>query len=126
MVAVVGWVLFWGEARDGWWAGPEGVDGGGGSVSGRGGRGMSGMLSRLAARGPRAVAQAGVNMGRAGGARRGMAGGAKDPNEVDYPWHAPQEPSRWKSEHVVFATLAGWYVLIQGARTVYAQYKKEA
>ena len=86
---------------------------------------MSGVLGRVAARGPRAVAQAGVNMRQAGGARRGMAGGAKDPNEVDYPWHAPQEPSRWKSEHVVFTVLAGWFVVIQTARAAFGG-KKEA
>ena len=76
---------------------------------------------------------------------------ADGPPPVDYPWMAPSEPSRWKSEHVrinffflvrdtspthslnisqtqqqvVFTVLAGWAVGLSAAKAAFGGGKKE-
>ncbi|CEF98112.1 unnamed product [Ostreococcus tauri] len=48
---------------------------------------------------------------------------AADPNaepKVPYPWNDPMNPSRWKEEHVVFAVLGGWGVVIFGAKSAFS------
>ncbi|ABO96379.1 predicted protein [Ostreococcus lucimarinus CCE9901] len=50
-------------------------------------------------------------------ARRSYASDPNAPPKVPYPWHDPMNPSNWKEEHVVFAVLGGWAVVIAGARS---------
>ncbi|XRB15269.1 hypothetical protein RI054_10g51090 [Pseudoscourfieldia marina] len=57
--------------------------------------------------------------------KRAYGAPADGPPPVDYPWMAPSEPSRWKSEHVVFTVLAGWAVGLSVAKAAFGGGKKE-
>ncbi|GHP06355.1 hypothetical protein PPROV_000510100 [Pycnococcus provasolii] len=83
--------------------------------------------------------------------KRAYGAPADGPPPVDYPWMAPSEPSRWKSEHVrinffflvrdtspthslnisqtqqqvVFTVLAGWAVGLSAAKAAFGGGKKE-
>mmetsp|Transcript_3215 Transcript_3215/g.11610 ORF Transcript_3215/g.11610 Transcript_3215/m.11610 type:complete len:83 (+) Transcript_3215:92-340(+) len=51
---------------------------------------------------------------------RGYAADPNAPPKVPYPWNDPMNPSNWKEEHVVFAVLGGWAVVIAGAKSAFS------
>ncbi|WOK96554.1 hypothetical protein Cni_G05261 [Canna indica] len=57
--------------------------------------------------------------------RRGMAGGGDHhgPPKVNF-WEDPTSPSKWKEEHFVLVSLAGWGLFIYGGYKAFSG-KKE-
>ncbi|PWA63102.1 hypothetical protein CTI12_AA357150 [Artemisia annua] len=58
--------------------------------------------------------------------RRGLAGAADHhgPAKVDF-WKDPMSPSKWKEEHFVIVSLAGWGLAIFGGYKAFSGGKKE-
>ncbi|KAI3832933.1 hypothetical protein MKW98_025817 [Papaver atlanticum] len=57
--------------------------------------------------------------------RRGLAGGgAHGPPKVNC-WKDPLSPSKWKEEHFVIVSLAGWGLAIYGGFKLFSGGKKE-
>ncbi|XP_071701264.1 uncharacterized protein [Rutidosis leptorrhynchoides] len=58
--------------------------------------------------------------------RRGLAGSADHhgPPKVDF-WKDPMSPSKWKEEHFVIVSLAGWGVAIYGGYKLFSGGKKD-
>ncbi|KAE9456455.1 hypothetical protein C3L33_11666, partial [Rhododendron williamsianum] len=58
--------------------------------------------------------------------RRGLAGGGDHhgPPRVNF-WEDPLSPSKWKEEHFVIVSLAGWGALFYGGYKFFTKGKKE-
>ncbi|XP_058211027.1 uncharacterized protein LOC131323319 [Rhododendron vialii] len=58
--------------------------------------------------------------------RRGLAGGGDHhgPPKVNF-WEDPLSPSKWKEEHFVIVSLAGWGTLFYGGYKFFTKGKKE-
>ncbi|XP_012070648.1 uncharacterized protein LOC105632806 isoform X2 [Jatropha curcas] len=58
--------------------------------------------------------------------RRGLAGGGDHhgPPKVNF-WQDPLSPSKWKEEHFVIISLAGWGTLFYGGYKLFTRGKKE-
>ncbi|CAI9088583.1 OLC1v1022955C2 [Oldenlandia corymbosa var. corymbosa] len=58
--------------------------------------------------------------------RRGLAGGGDHhgPPKVNF-WEDPMSPSKWKEEHFVIVSLAGWGLAITGAYKFFTGGKKD-
>ncbi|KAH7842020.1 hypothetical protein Vadar_000569 [Vaccinium darrowii] len=58
--------------------------------------------------------------------RRGLASGGDHhgPPKVNF-WEDPLSPSKWKEEHFVIISLAGWGALIYGGYKFFTKGKKE-
>ncbi|KAG2682000.1 hypothetical protein I3843_11G170800 [Carya illinoinensis] len=57
--------------------------------------------------------------------RRGLAGGGdhQGPPKVNF-WQDPLHPSRWKEEHFVIVSLAGWGLVFYGGYKYFTKGKK--
>ncbi|KAM7492620.1 hypothetical protein LguiA_035541 [Lonicera macranthoides] len=58
--------------------------------------------------------------------RRGLAGAGDHhgPPKVNF-WQDPMSPSKWKEEHFVIVSLAGWGLLIYGGYKMFSGDKKD-
>ncbi|KAB1217203.1 hypothetical protein CJ030_MR4G021118 [Morella rubra] len=58
--------------------------------------------------------------------RRGLAGGGdhNGPQKVNF-WEDPLHPSRWKEEHFVIVSLAGWGLLFYGGYKFFKRGKND-
>eukprot|EP00242_Pyramimonas_sp_CCMP2087_P013045 CAMPEP_0198211580 /NCGR_PEP_ID=MMETSP1445-20131203/24538_1 /TAXON_ID=36898 /ORGANISM="Pyramimonas sp., Strain CCMP2087" /LENGTH=78 /DNA_ID=CAMNT_0043885855 /DNA_START=97 /DNA_END=333 /DNA_ORIENTATION=+ len=72
---------------------------------------MSGVLRAAGSRVLKQATQPAIM--RQGMGARGFASDGEGP-KVNC-WEAPTDPGTWKGEHVVFAVLAGWAVVIKGS-----------
>mmetsp|Transcript_27892 Transcript_27892/g.61007 ORF Transcript_27892/g.61007 Transcript_27892/m.61007 type:complete len:82 (+) Transcript_27892:94-339(+) len=77
---------------------------------------MSGVLRSAGIRALRQATQQPTLMRQTGQGARGFAADPHGPPKVNA-WEAPTDPGSWKGEHVVFAVLAGWVVVIKGSMT---------
>ncbi|KAM1758480.1 hypothetical protein ACFX11_007609 [Malus domestica] len=58
--------------------------------------------------------------------RRGLAGGGdhRGPPKVNF-WEDPMHPSKWKEEHFVLISLAGWGAVIYGGYKLFTKGKED-